>query len=105
MLSVGDEGLSHQQERTGSQPPGATDHSFRKTHTQRSRPGKGTSNYSSAVALTPNLQQGLGQPNWRGPFLAYSWDFASMASAAAGVREASGKEPCPRTERLLIRGY
>lgn len=33
-LSVGDEGPSRQQERTGSQPPGATDHASRKTHTE-----------------------------------------------------------------------
>ncbi|XP_032698543.1 transmembrane protein C16orf54 homolog isoform X1 [Lontra canadensis] len=33
-LSVGDEGLSRQQERTGSQPPGATDHTSQK-HTHR----------------------------------------------------------------------
>ena len=33
-LSVDDEGQSRQQERTGSQPPGATDHASRKTHTE-----------------------------------------------------------------------
>lgn len=33
-LSVDDEGQSRQQERTGSQPPRATDHASRKTHTE-----------------------------------------------------------------------
>ena len=54
---MGDEGQSRQQERTGSQPPRATDMPPGK-HTQRSRPGRRSSYYISPVALTPNSQQG-----------------------------------------------
>lgn len=63
-----------QQEMTGIKLPRATNHPSRKTHTERSRPGKGASYYIQTMALTPNWQQGTWLANLRSLSLACSWD-------------------------------